>query len=218
MLRRSLQIALLSLACVIAALVLAAHATDLAQLVEPAAQDNVATPQSPPQPPPLVGTEPAPASPEDGVEPPLPKVSAPKLEELLQPISEISVRARRRSARSARERRPKRPHPNRTCEGSERSVAPRVRAGVGLGPGLRRLAAGTEHDDRHAEGKSRNEGEPGQAIGHGENSKCCKRSLISCANMVSAGLRAASMWDEWAGAVARTVHGRRRACAAQSSR
>jgi hypothetical protein len=44
MLRRSLQIVLLSLACVIAALVLAAHATDLAQLVEPAAQETIAPP------------------------------------------------------------------------------------------------------------------------------------------------------------------------------
>jgi len=92
MLRRSLQIVLLSLACVIAALVLAAHATDLAQLVEPAAQDNVAPSPTPTlQSPPLVGTTPAPAASEDGVEPPLPKVSAPKLDELLQPIGEISA-------------------------------------------------------------------------------------------------------------------------------
>ncbi len=88
MIRRSLQIVLLA-ACWLGAPALQAYAAE--QPSAPAAQSDAAAPATPP-PAATAPSAPRPAaSPEDGVEPPLPKVAAPKLEELLQPVSDISA-------------------------------------------------------------------------------------------------------------------------------
>jgi len=103
MIRRSLLIVLLSLCCGIAALVLLAQAAEPDQPAPPAVQSGTppsaaqsGTPPSAVQSgtPPTAAPQASPQAPdakqETAVEPPLPKVSAPKLEDLLQPINDIS--------------------------------------------------------------------------------------------------------------------------------
>ncbi len=90
MIRRSLQIVLLSLFCGGAALVLLAQAAETDQPPQaPAPIDAPApsTPQSAPQPADGAAAQPVV---EKAVEPPQPKVSPPKLEDLLQPVNDVS--------------------------------------------------------------------------------------------------------------------------------
>jgi potassium-dependent mechanosensitive channel len=92
MLRRSLPIILLSLAFVSVAVALAARATDFAQLAEPSQQQQNVAPDPSPSATPPVAAQPAPLSPDgQDSEEPLKKVSAPKLEELLSPVVQLSV-------------------------------------------------------------------------------------------------------------------------------
>lgn len=92
MLRRSLPIILLSLAFVSVAVALAARATDFAQLAEPSQQQQNVAPDPSPSATPPVAAQPAPASPDgQDSDAPLKKVSAPKLEELLAPVTQLSV-------------------------------------------------------------------------------------------------------------------------------
>jgi potassium-dependent mechanosensitive channel len=86
MLRRSLGIVLL-LACCVSPVTHFAYA----QTPGPAPPSGAASPATPPQATDAPTTPQPAAAPEESVEAPLPKVAAPKLEELLQPVGEIAT-------------------------------------------------------------------------------------------------------------------------------
>ncbi len=90
MIRRLLQIVLLSLFCGGAALVLLAQAAETDQPPQEPARSEAPAPSTSPAPPPANDISGAQPAPDKAVEPPLPKVGAPTLEELLQPVNDLS--------------------------------------------------------------------------------------------------------------------------------